>query len=83
MGLLELAGEYYLPFLLANAAAAERGEETFSLTYAKGPYSQGTFNYQVKCLMELRRRLAELDDEPAERTRAILQQTGCLAALSR
>ncbi len=83
MGLLALTGEYYMPFLLANAAAADRGEETFSLTYAKGPYSQATFNYQVKCLMELRRRLAELDGEPAERTRAILQQTGCLAALER
>ena len=83
MGLLALAGEYYLPFLLANAAAADKGEATFSLNYAKGPYSQATFNYQVKCLMELRRRFAELEGEPAERTGAILQQTGCLDALER
>ena len=82
LGLLELTGDYYLPFLLANAAAAERGEKTFSLTYAKGPYSQGTFGYQVKCLNELRRRLGDLSGEPAERTRAILQQTGCLDALT-
>jgi glutathione S-transferase len=83
LDLLALTGEYYMPFLLANAAAADKGEETFALTYAKGPYSQATFNYQVKCLMELRRRLAELDGEPAERTRAILQQAGCLDALTR
>ncbi len=82
MGLLALTGEYYLPFLLANAAAVERGEKMFSLTYAKGPYSQGTFGYQVKCLAELRRRLGDLGGEPGERTRAILQQTGCLDALA-
>ncbi|MBT7663599.1 MAG: glutathione S-transferase, partial [Rhodospirillaceae bacterium] len=83
MGLLALSGEYYMPFLLANAAAAERGEDTFALSYDKGPYSQATFNYQVKCLMELRRRLAELEGAAAERTRTILQQTGCLDALTR
>lgn len=83
LGQLRLSGEYYLPYLLANAAAAERGEETFSLTFTAGPYSQGTFNYQVTCLMELRRRFAELDGEPAERTRAILQRAGCLDALAR
>ncbi|MDP7546729.1 MAG: glutathione S-transferase C-terminal domain-containing protein [Alphaproteobacteria bacterium] len=82
MGLLELAGEYYLPFLLANAAAVERGEASFSLRYARGPYSQGTFGYQVKCLIDLRRRLGDLSGEPEERTRTILQQTGCLDALA-
>ena len=81
MGLLELTGEFYMPFLLANAAAAEKGKDTFSLTYANGSYSQATFNYQVKCLMELRRRFAELEGEAAIRTRAILQNTGCLSAL--
>jgi glutathione S-transferase len=82
LGLLALAGDYYLPFLLANAAAMDRGEKTFSLTYAKGPYSQGTFGYQVKCLIELRRRFGELNGEAAARTRSILQKTGCLEALS-
>ncbi len=82
IGLLELAGEYYMPFLLANAAAVDAGEDSFSLTYAKGPYSQDTFRYQVKCLSELRYRLSQLSGKPAERTRAILQRTGCLDALS-
>ncbi len=81
MGLLELTGEYYMPFLLANAAAVEAGEDSFSLTYAKGPYSQDTFRYQLKCLSELRYRLSTLSGEPEERTRAILRQTGCLDAL--
>ena len=81
LGLLALAGEYYLPFLLANAAAVEKGEATFALTYDKGPYSQGTFGYQVKCLVDLRRRLADLSGDAAERTRTILQTAGCLQAL--
>ncbi len=83
VGLLALTGEYYIPFLLANAAAAEKGEDTFALTFDKGPYSQATFNYQVKCLMESRRRFAELEGEPLERTRAILDSTGCLEGLTR
>jgi hypothetical protein len=33
--------------------------------------------------MELRRRLAELAGEAAERTRAILEKAGCLEALER
>ena len=82
LGLLELTGEYYLPFLLANAAALEAGDETFALNYAKGPYSQGTFGYQVKCLAELRRRFGELTGEAADRTRAVLARTGCLDALA-
>jgi len=81
LGLLALAGEYYLPFLLANAAAMERGETTFSLAYPKGPYSQGTFGYQAKCLVDLRRRFGDLCGEAAARTSAVLQQTGCLDAL--
>ncbi|MBL6954397.1 MAG: glutathione S-transferase [Alphaproteobacteria bacterium] len=82
LGLLQLTGEYYLPFLLANAAATERGEKMFSLTYAKGPYSQGTFGYQAKCLSDLRRRFGELSGKPGEWTRAVLQQTGCLPYFS-
>jgi glutathione S-transferase len=82
MGLLRHIGEIYLPFLRANNAAIAAGEESFELELFGQTYKQGSFGYQAKCLAELRRRLATLEGPVAERTRAILEETGCLEPLS-
>ncbi|MDP6344367.1 MAG: glutathione S-transferase C-terminal domain-containing protein [Alphaproteobacteria bacterium] len=82
MGLLRVTADCYLPFLLANAAAAGRGEQTFTTELLGQPYGQATFGYQVKCLAELRRRLAALSGEPLARTRGVLEQAGCWQALT-
>lgn len=79
--LLEQVGSVYAPFLLANAAAMEAGEETFSMEAIGKPYSQGTFKYQIKCLTDLRTRYAALDADAREKVDPILEENNCLEFL--
>jgi hypothetical protein len=79
--LLRTCGEVYLPFLVANAEAFERGEKGFSFTGRGHCYAQGTFKYQLKCLTELRRRLAALEGGVRERVEAALEEAGALDPL--
>ncbi len=78
---LQQVGEIYMPFLLANAAAIEAGEDSFHITAMGLPYTQGVFKYQVKCLADLRARHAALDANARGRIDPLLAQTGCLEAL--
>lgn len=82
VGLLRMAGEVYLPFLAANAAAIRGGREGVELKIGERPYAQGVFGYQSKCLDDLRRRLRALEGEPLRRTRALLEETGCWDVLA-
>jgi glutathione S-transferase len=78
---LQQVGEIYMPFLLANAAAIEAGEDSFHITAMGLPYTQGVFKYQVKCLADLRARYTALDAHARARIDPLLAQTGCLEAL--
>ena len=73
--LLEFTARYYLPFLQANASAAEAGDAEFGVQLAGSAFEQPTFKYQVKCLQRLKSLLQERR-EP--RLRELLQETGCL-----
>ena len=79
--LLRIAGEYYFPFLTANAAASEAGESEFSFEVGGMPYSQGVFKYQVKCLASLKTAYAELDEPVKKELQNLLEKTGCLSYL--
>jgi len=76
------AGKIYVPFLLANAAAAEAGEETFGFEVDGLAYEQGTFKYQLKCLADLRERHAALSSSTKQMIDPVLARHGCLDFLS-
>lgn len=80
-GWLKQVGEIYMPFLFANAAAIEAGEEAFSITAMGLPYTQGVFKYQVQCLADLRARYAALDSAALAKVDPLLEETWCLVAL--
>lgn len=80
--LLKVVGDFYLPFLVANAAAYERGEKMVELELQGMPYRQGTFRYQVKCLQWLREQWRALDAASRRRIEPLLEQSGCLRVLA-
>jgi glutathione S-transferase len=81
-GLLAMAGEVYLPFLLANARAVAQGSERFTVTLLGHPFSQAPFGYQAKCLRQLRELFAALPREARLRVEPVLERAGCLAPLA-
>jgi glutathione S-transferase len=80
--LLRFAGEVYLPFLVANAEALEKGSDRVSLTLLGRPYTQAPFRYQVKCLRWLREEYAALPGNARDRIDPALRECGVLDALS-
>ena len=76
--LLKFSARYYLPFLQANARAAESGDDAFRVELAGSAFEQPTFKYQAKCFQRLKSLLAQRD-QPA--LRDLLSQTGCLVFL--
>jgi glutathione S-transferase len=75
--LLRIAGELYLPFLVANAQAFARGLERLEIEVWGLPYALTPFKYQVKCLDQLRGKFAALDAQDRAALQPILTRTGC------
>ena len=75
--LLRIAGELYLPFLVANAEAFARGLERLEIEVWGLPYALAPFKYQVKCLHQLRHKFTELDVGDRDALQPILACTGC------
>lgn len=80
--LLRIAGELYLPFLVANAEAFAKGLERLEIEVWGLPYALSPFKYQVKCLDQLRGKFAALAAQDRAALRPLLQRTGCWAHLS-
>lgn len=79
--LLRVVGDFYLPFLEANAAAYARGDKMVELELMGMPYRQGTFRYQVKCLQWLRDQWRALDVVSRRSVQPLLEESGCLRVL--
>ncbi|MBI1401369.1 glutathione S-transferase N-terminal domain-containing protein [Hyphomonas sp.] len=75
--LLSEIGRVYIPFLLANAAAAERSDGSLSAEIDGRTWTQPTFPYQVKCLEALRNSVASLPESPKQAVAAVLALAGC------
>jgi hypothetical protein len=79
--LLDLAGEAYLPFLVANRAALESGADRVRIEAHGLAYEGAPFKYQSRCLEELRKGYAALSDEARQQVDPVLEGHDCLAAL--
>jgi hypothetical protein len=81
--LLRIAGELYLPFLIANAEAFAKGLDRLEIEVWGLPYTLAPFKYQVRCLQQLREKFAGLDAKDRGALRPVLECTGCWAHLGK
>jgi len=77
--LLAEVGRVYVPFLLANADALDRGAERVECAIDGRPWVQRPFPYQRKCLGWLREGRTALGAVDRKALDAILAGTGCEA----
>jgi hypothetical protein len=77
LALLGEAGRTYAPFMVANHAAFEAGDEMMTCTIDGASYSQGRFGYQRKCLEWLRNDHRALGDDDRAAVDRLLAGTGC------
>jgi len=75
--LLAEVGRTYVPFLLANAAALDRGDEQVECEIDGRKWVQRSFRYQGKCLRRLREAYTALMQEDRNTVADILAGTGC------
>lgn len=79
--MLQLAGEFYLPFLRAHAQAVGDGADTFTAPCAGRVWQGRAESYKLKCLIWLRRELAGMPAAARNAMRPLLQHHGCWEVL--
>ena len=70
----QVAGRF-LPWSLANARALEAGEKETALEFDGLPYVQKTFKYHAWSLEQLKKKFADVSNDPV--LRDLLAETGC------
>jgi hypothetical protein len=79
--LMRLFGSAYLPLLIANTEAIDRGQKTFETLIDGAPWQQDTNPYQAKCLLWLRHAFADLPEADRKLVADLLDETGCGALI--
>ncbi len=79
--LLEICGDSYLPFIVANEKAVAEDTESLDLEINGQAFSQPPFRYQVKCYSRLKSLYKNLSSDCKQKVDPILEKTGCLAWL--
>ena len=75
--LLEEVGKGYVPALLANQEAYEKGEKTWEAEIDGCTWVQQTFPYQVKCLKWINEEYSKLVEADKKRINSLFKGTGC------
>jgi len=75
--ILKEVGKMYIPALLANSEALERGDEIWEMLIDDAVWKQKTFPYQAKCLNWIKNEFSLLDMEDKKRVLGYLDGTGC------
>jgi hypothetical protein len=70
-------GRVYVPFLLANAEALEKGAERVECRIDGQPWVQRPFPYQGKCLRWLREGYTVLAGDDRRCVDSVVAGTGC------
>jgi hypothetical protein len=76
-------GRTYAPFMVANSAALDAGEDRVSCMIDGREYWQKPFRYQQKCLGWLRDEYADLDAGDRAFVDEVLAETGCEVLFAR
>ena len=75
--ILKEVGKMYVPALLANADALNKGAEIWETEINGAMWKQKTFNYQGKCLVWIREEFDALNKDDKLRVKEYLHGTGC------
>ena len=75
--LLGEVGLVYVPALLANAAAVQAGEKTWTAEIDGVDWTQRTFPYQAKCLKWVNEKYQALSADDQQRVDRFVAGTGC------
>ena len=74
-------GKVYIPCLIANAKAYEKGDEVWETSIDGSIWKQKTFPYQVKCLNWLKDEFNKLSTDNKKFTLHLLAGSGCESIL--